>query len=218
MSSFPNSPRLLKGALVGLDPAKPLASVVVFQYNPETMTRSLEARSGAGGDTGDRTEVLRLSGPPKERITLSVEFDATDALEKADPLALVSGVGPSLAALEMLLYPESAVVIANDVLAGLGRIDLVPPEAPLTLFVWGPARVVPVRLLSFSLVEQAFDARLNPILAKVDLTLGVLSTSDLPVTSPGYPLFLAHQIAREVLATTNVLNSAQNLGAGPKLF
>ena len=80
MSTFPNSPRLIKGALVGVDLLNPVASVVVFQYNPDTMTRRLEARAATGD--GDRGEAQRLSGPPKETITLSVEIDATDQLEQ----------------------------------------------------------------------------------------------------------------------------------------
>src|SRR6267378_5802721 len=218
MSSFPGSPRLLKGAIIGLDPANPLASVVVFQYNPDTMTRKLDARTTSGGDSSDRSEALRLTGPPKETITLNIEVDAADQLEKASPLAVASGVYPTLAALEMLLYPKTATVIANTALALVGNIEIIPPEAPLTLFVWGPQRVVPVRLTSFSITEQAYDPMLNPILAKVDLTLNVLSYLDLKLTNPGYTLFMAYQITKEIMATMNVANSVQNAGAGLKLF
>lgn len=86
MSTFPNAPRLLKGAIIGLDPAKPLASVVVIQYNPDSLTRRIDARSSGGGDNADRSEAFRLTGPPKETITLSVEIDATDQLEQANPV------------------------------------------------------------------------------------------------------------------------------------
>jgi hypothetical protein len=218
MGAFPNSPRLLKGALIGLDPGKPLASVIVFQYNPDTMTRRLDARSTGGGESADKSEAFRLTGPPKETITLSVEVDAADQLEQASPLAVASGVYPALSALEMLLYPRSAMVIANAALAQVGNLEIIPPEAPLTLFIWGPQRVVPVRLTSFSITEQAYDTALNPILAKVDLTLLVLSYFDLKITNPGYMLFLAHQIAKEIMATTNVANSVQNIGVSLKVF
>lgn len=218
MSSFPGSPRLLKGAIIGLDPVNPLASVVVFQYNPDTMTRRVEARSTGGGEGSDRSEAFRLTGPPKETITLNIEVDAADQLEQVNPIAVASGVHPTLAALEMLLYPKSFTVIANAVLAQIGSLEIIPPEAPLTLFVWGPARVLPVRVTSFSITEQAFDTALNPILAKVDLSLHVLSYVDLKITNPGYTLFLAHQITKEILATTNVINSAQNVGVSLKLF
>lgn len=216
MTTFPNSPRLLKGALIGVDIFNPLASVVVFQYNPDTMTRRLEARA-AGGD-GDRGEAFRLTGPPKETITLSIEIDAADQLEKANPLTIVSGIYPTLAALEMMLYPKSAVVIANTILSLIGTIEIIPVDAPMTLFVWGPKRVLPVRLTSFSITEEAYDPVLNPIRAKVELSLTVLSYHDLKVTSPGHALFLVHHIAKEILATANIFNSIQDVGTGLKLF
>jgi len=218
MTSFPGSPLLLKGAIIGLDPLKPLASVIVFQYNPDSLTRKIDARSSGGGDNADRSEAFRLTGPPKETITLSVEIDATDQLERADPLAVVSGIHPTLAALEMLLYPGSALTIANTALALAGNLEIIPPEAPLTLFFWGPARVVPVRITSLSITEEAYDTLLNPIRAKVDLTLQVLSYVDLKLSNPGYQLFMAHHIAKEVLANANVANSAINLSASLKLF
>src|SRR5688500_14403709 len=112
MTDFPGSPRLLKGALVGTDPANPLASVIVFQYNPDTLTRRLEARA-VGGEDGDRSEAFRLSGPPKETITLQIEIDATDQVNLVNPASLVTGIYPTLSALEMLLYPKSSTVIKN---------------------------------------------------------------------------------------------------------
>ena len=217
MTTFPGSPRLLKGALVGTDPANPLASVIVFQYNPDTLTRRLEARA-MGGEDGDRSEAFRLTGPPKETITLKIEVDATDQVDLINPASLVTGIYPTLSALEMLLYPKSTTVIKNAALARAGNIEIIPPEAPLTLFVWGPGRVLPVRLTSFSITEQAYDGLLNPIRAEVDLSLQVLSYHDLPLDHAGYQLFLVHQISKEVLGTTNVLNSVQNIGQGLKIF
>ena len=218
MSSFPGSPRLLKGAIIGLDPANPLASIVVFQYNPDTMTRRLEARTASGTGGADKSEAFRLMGPPKETITLSIEVDATDGIEQNNPLAVTLGVYPALSALEMLLYPKSLTVIGNAIAAAVGILEVIPQEAPLTLFVWGPQRVLPVRISSFSITEEAFDTALNPTRAKVDLSLQVLSYYDLKITNPGYSIFLAHQIAKEVMATSNVLNSIQNTGVSLKVF
>ena len=211
MSTFPASPRLIKGALVGLDPMNPLASVVVFQYNPDTMTRRLEPRTT--GSDGERGEAFRLSGPPKETITLAVEIDATDQLESAHPLAVAAGISPTLAALEMMLYPKSAVVIANAALAAAGTIEVLPATGPMILFVWGPTRVLPVRVTGLTITEEAYDTLLNPTRAKVELSLLVLGYNDLQIASPGHALFLAHQIAKEVLATSNLFNSVQNTGA-----
>lgn len=217
MSTFPGSPRLIKGAIVALDPKNPVASIIVFQYNPDTMTRRLEARTSAT-ESSDRFEALRLTGPPKETITISIEVDATDQLETANPIAVASGVNPTLAALEMLFYPKSLKVMANLTATAAGLIEIIPIEAPLTLFVWGPTRVLPVRITSFSITEEAFDTLLNPTRAKVDLTLQVLSYYDLKKSSPGFSLFMAYQITKELMATTNVFNSAQNIGASLKIF
>jgi hypothetical protein len=214
MSTFPGSPRLLKGALIGVDPLNPLGSVVVFQYNPDTMTRKLEPRAVAA--EGDRGEAFRLTGAPKETITLSIEIDATDQLEQANPLTVASGIYPTLAALEIMVYPKSAVVIANTALSLIGTIEVIPAESPMTLFVWGPQRVLPVRITSFSITEEAHDPLLNPIRAKVDLSLAVLSYQDLPLLSAGRVLFLAHHIVKEVMAATNLFSNIQNVGAGLK--
>ena len=208
MTTSPIAPRLIKGALIGIDIFNPVASIIVFQYNPDTMTRRLDARVAGRQqyDGGDKTEALRLAGPPTETITLNVEFDAGDQPD------VTPTVYPALAALEMLLYPKSAVVIANTVLALLGNTEIIPPQAPLTIFVWGPQRVLPVRLTGFSITEQDYDPNLNPIRAKVDLSLYVLSYNDLKITNPGYFLFLAHQIAKETLATQNASSGVPNLG------
>jgi hypothetical protein len=87
----------------------------------------------------------------------------------------------------------------------------------MILFVWGPTRVLPVRLTGLTITEEAYDTLLNPTRAKVELSLGVLSYNDLKLTSPGQALFLVHQITKEVLATTNLFNSVQNVGVALKL-
>lgn len=207
MTTFPGSPRLVKGAIVGIDPFNPLASVIVFQYNPDSLTRTLQAQT-TGGQGGDRSEALRLKGAPVETITVNIEIDATDQLEKSDPLATSLGIYPQLSALEMLIYPKSALVIANTVLLAVGTIEIIPPAAPFTLFIWGPKRVVPVRLTTFTITEEAYDVSLNPIRAKVALGLRVLSYNDFPLTHPGYFLFLAHQVVKEAMATLNTVGNA----------
>ena len=207
--SFSNSPRLIKGAIVGLDPFNPLASVIIFQYNPVQISRQLEARMPAGEGPGP--EPLRLAGAPKETITLNeVIFDATDQLEVQDPTAVKAGIYPQLSALEMLIYPKSALMIANTALLALGTIELIQPDAPLTLFIWGAKRVVPVKITSFGITEERYDVNLNPIAAKVNLGMQVLSYNDLPITHPGYYVFMAHQVVKEAMA---VVGSVGNIGA-----
>ncbi|MDQ3743680.1 MAG: hypothetical protein M3444_04795 [Acidobacteriota bacterium] len=212
MSTFPGSPQVMKGAIIGLDPFNPLASIIIFQYNPDTLTRTLTAQT-VGGNAA-QGEALRLTGPPTENFTVAVEIDAADQLEKADPLAATLGIYPTLASLEMLLYPKSALVIANEVLAQAGVIEVIPPEAPLTLFIWGIKRIVPVRLTTFSITEEAFDTGLNPIRAKVSLGLRVLNYQDLGLASVGGAIFMAHQIIKEVMATIGGVGSIAAAASG----
>ena len=204
MTGLTNSPRILKGALIGMDIFKPIPNVIAFQYNPDSLTRTLKARA-SGGD-GARAEAMRLSGAPEEDITLDVEIDATDQLEHGDAAAIDMGIYPQLSALEMLLYPASSAVIANNALMAAGMIEMVPQVAPFTLFVWGAKRVLPVRITSFSIAEEAHDVNLNPIRAKVSLGLRVLSYNDLSLTNPGYYMFLAHQVVKESMATVGSVN------------
>jgi hypothetical protein len=207
MSSFPGSPRLQKGAIVGLDPYNPVASVIIFQYNPETLTRTItpsvaSPTRGQGGQA-DQGEALRLKGPPGETISFTIEVDATDQLEQAAPTATAFGVYPTLASLEMLLYPKSALVISNQVLSAAGIIEIIAPEAPLTVFVWGAKRVLPVRLSSLTITEEEFDPNLNPIRAKASVGLTVLSYQDLGLLSVGGALSMAQQVIKETMATIN---------------
>ena len=195
--SFPGSPRIVKGALVGIDIFSPLPSVVLFQYNPDSVTRTLQAQTA--GEGGARSEVTRLKGAPVETIKLDVEIDATDQLEQGG-LATELGIYPQLSSLEMLLYPKSGLVIANTVLMALGTLEIVPPTGPLTFLVWGLKRVLPVKLTEFTITEEAHDVGLNPIRAKVSLGLRVLSYNDLSITNPAYYVFLTHQIVKEAMA------------------
>jgi hypothetical protein len=206
MSSFPGSPRLVKGALISYELAGIIPQVVIFQYNPETLTRTLQAQRS----TESSTEV-RLTGPPVEEIQLKMEIDAADQLEKPGENAttVALGINPQLAALEMMLYPKSLTVIKNIALAQAGAIE-VSSDEPFTLFIWGPSRVLPVRIKSFSITEQQYDPILNPIAAEVSLTLEVLTYQDFKTTHIGFSLFLAHQIVKETFAA---LGSISNVSA-----
>jgi hypothetical protein len=209
MSTFPGSPRILKGAIVAYALPALVPKVVVFQYNPEQVTRSLTPRTAEGGGRG---EAQRTDGPPDETITLAVEIDATDQLEQPgeNTTTVAVGLHPVLAALEGLIYPASAVVVANGLLAAFGGAFILAEPVPLTLLVWGPARVLPVRVQSLSITEQAFDTKLNPINAKADLGLKVLTYRDLQLTDPAYWVYMASLTQKEVMAA---LNLGQGTGA-----
>ncbi len=206
-SDFPRSPKLLKGGLVvyaSQDPGPP-PQVIIFQYNPEQMSRSLALRAAPREPSNvgaAREDVLRVLGPPVETINLSIELDAADQLaEPAQNQATVqNGLHPVLATLEMLLYPTTEKAQKMKDLAQAGQVQVCPADVPLVLLVWGKSRVVPILLTSFSITEQAFDPNLNPIQAKVDLGMRVLTYMELQQGTQGYMAFLAYQRQKELLA------------------
>jgi hypothetical protein len=193
------SPLLVKGAILVLEPntGVPL-NTINFEYNPETIKRSLKPQSV--GDEPDRTEVLRLKGPPIETIQCEVEIDGTDLLAAQDQTTISYGIAPQLSTLELLVYPSSAVLIANEVLSVVGTIEILPMSSNLTLFAWGTNRVTPVRLTGIEIAEEAFDPLLNPIRAKVSLSMRVLNVNDVGFLTPAGALYMAYQIGKESMA------------------
>jgi hypothetical protein len=215
MTSFPLAPSLVKGGLVLIDPATAaVLRVIALQYNPETLTRTLQIQ--AIGEDGDRSEAFRLKGPPVETFKLDAEIDATDQLEQPDQnrTFVDSGIQPQLAALETIVYPPSARLQANNALARAGTLEIAPVESPLILFVWGRFRIVPVRITELSITEEAFDPQLNPIRAKVSLGLRTLSVNDLGFDHKGGSLYLMYQQQKERFATAARTAAASTLGIG----
>lgn len=212
MSTFPGSPRLVKGGLVVVDPQTgAVLRVIPLQYNPDTLTRSFQIK-GVGGESGDRIEALRLKGPPAETIKVEAEIDATDQLEAADSQATKSGLHPLLAALEILVYPSSTTLQTNNTAASSGTLEIVAVEAALTVFVFGPKRIAPVRITEFSITEEAFDTSLNPIRAKISLGMRVLSIDDLGFGAKGGGLFMTYLRAKEQLASQSKAGTIGALG------
>lgn len=200
--SFTGSPRLIKGGIVLLDPGSgAMLRVIALQYNPDSVSRTLAAQSVAP-EGHNRSEPLRLMGPPVETFKLEAELDATDQLEFPDQnqTAVQVGLLPQLAVLETIIYPSSQTILTNHTLAQSGTLEILPMEAPLTLFVWSASRIVPVRITDFSITEEAFDPTLNPIRAKVSLGLRVLSVDDFPWAHPGTGLYMVYQQQKEALA------------------
>lgn len=199
MTDFERSPPVQKGAIVGIDLFNPVSSVAIFQYNPDQLTRSIAPNySGAGGG---KAEPLRLSAPPTETISATLKLDLIDQMEQGKSGPLGGGIAGYLAALEMLVYPKSIAVAINQGLMLAGTMEVVPPAAPLTLFIYGWKKVVPVKIDSLNITESAHDTALNPIRADVSVTMRVLTYNDLSMTNPGYWAFLTHQVVKETMAT-----------------
>ena len=199
MPTYSHGPRLLKGAIVAIDAATKRQTIIAFQYNPEAVKRSLQPQT-AGGDQGQQSQLVRYTGAPIEVIDLEVIIDAADQLERGESNAASVGIFPQLSLLELLAYPATQQVIQNAALLATGTLEVAPLAAPLALLIWGPNRVLPIRLNSVSVSEDLFDLQLNPLRATVTLGLRALSYSDLDSSTQGYNLFLAYQQSKEALA------------------
>lgn len=193
-------------------------SVIALQYNPDSVSRTLQIQSMPGGQDGVRVDALRLRGPAIETIKIEAELDATDFLEfplNQDNKSYVNfGLQPQLAQLEMLINPTVETLIADDNMANAGTLEIIPLEQPLTLFVWSKSRVVPIRLTDFSITEEAFDTQLNPIRAKVSLGMRVLTIDDLGFQHPGGHYFMAYISNKESLASQAKSVALSVLGLG----
>lgn len=233
-TGYSRSPNLLKGALIEFSSRflGPIPNVIIFQYNPETLSRELTPYVPAQAEAGEEAPDPGTAAPydPQETFSLVLELDATDALEhpESHPVAAISGVADRIAALEMLVYPDPAGSLLGDLaasvsasLGGAGAgaaADPVPrASVPIVMLVWGPGRIVPVRLTSFAVEEEAFSPILYPIRAKVTVGLQILTPEGLA----GYEDGLAKDFAtvaykftktqKEVLAMANLANSVESI-------
>jgi hypothetical protein len=214
--SFPRSPRVLKGGLVLVDPVSSrILRVIVMQYNPETITRTLTPQA-VSGDGQDRSQALRIKGPAVETFKLDAAIDATDQLEFPDQnaRAVELGIHPQLASIEMLVQPSTGRLIANNTLSQAGTLEIAPVETPLSVFVWSKNRIVPVRITDLSITEEAFDPMLNPTRAKVSLGMRVLTINDLGFDHRGGGVFMAYLQAKEQLSQQVRPSSLSELGIG----
>jgi hypothetical protein len=215
-SEFPRSQKVRKGGLAAYRPPSLAPDIIVFQYNPDEVSRSLKLRGAKGGGRG---ESQRTAGPPDETLTFTVEIDAADQLEfpAANRGVVNKGLHPTLAALESLLHPSFQIVVANEVLALAGMAFVAAEQAPLTLLIWGERRVLPVQVESLSLREQAFDVNLNPIRVAAEISLKVQTYRDLEPTSPGYWVYMAGFAQKAVLSADNTLGDLTALAGLPPL-
>jgi hypothetical protein len=208
-SVSPLRPNILKGALAVYPthtPGSQPSRFIVFQFNPESMKRTLAHRAApapSSGNTGaTKEDVLRVAGPPLETINLTVDMHASDQLADPDQNVAVAeaGLHPSLATLELLMYPPTLNALAIEQKAAAGQVQVSPADLPLVLLIWGKSRVVPVKLTTFAVSEEAFDTRLNPIAAKVELGMQVLTYMEFNDSSIGRDAFIAYQKSKESLA------------------
>lgn len=213
----------------------PLPNVIIFQFNPETITHTWSAAQAADG-TGPSANPLAVKGTPGESFSFSLAMNANDMITDGSPIAqgiaAVSGVYTRLAALEMLLYPTASVgggALVGSVSAAAGALGAaagagggvkrnVPVgQLPTTLFVWGPGRILPVKVTSLVITEKLYDPLLlNPIHADAQIGLHVLTPEELkwvsgPLADVANIAYKYSQGLRQVLAVENLANSVESI-------
>lgn len=206
------SPKLIKGGIVLVDATSgAILKIIAMQYNSDSVTRQFQPKA-VTTETGDRSEALRLKGPPVETIKVDIEIDAADQMELGDAVTADVGIHPQLAVLEMTVNPSSAQLENANRLAQNGTLEIAPMLQPLTLFIWSRNRIVPVRITDLNITEEAFDPNLNPIRAKVSIGMRVLNVDDLGFNVKGGNLFMAYLKNREKVATKARAGTLSALG------
>lgn len=232
--------QFIKGALVEFMEAflLPLPNVIVFQFNPETMTHTWTASTPdtTPAKPGEQSNPLAVKGNPGEAFSFNLVMDAADVIASGSPvvagIASVSGVYTRLAALEMLLYPVTAPSsgLVGSVSAAAGAAvsaagggssaaqnTTVPKmQLPTVLFVWGPGRILPVRVTSLTITEKLYDTILNPSHAEAQIGLQVLTPDELkavtgPLADIAKVAYDYSQGLRKVLALANLANAADSI-------
>lgn len=197
MSSL-NTKQAFKGAFVSV-PKSGANIVLPFQYNPSSMQRNLKPNM-VGGEQQDRSMAVIFRSQPTQTISVSIELDASDALDKGDSNAEQNGVYAQLAALELLASPSTSDVQQMQSKLSSGILEVAPLEAPMIYFLWGPSRILPVRLTQYSVTEELFDGQLNPIRVTIATNMRVLNCFDVDSSNKAYQQYMAYQQKMEQIA------------------
>jgi len=212
---------MLRGALVeyGTDLIGPIPNVVIFQFNPESLSRALQVPPRPTGAT--QRETTQAGEKTFEKITFKAHFSAANLLDEDKVLGRIFGIGPQLAALEKMVLPSSKIAgligAAIDAIAGAVAPPSPPAQPiprekyPRILFIWGPTRILPVTIDSMTIAEQEYDFLLNPLRAEVDITLSVIAVDQCSDDLLAKGALEYSTIAKEAMAIANLANTAEQV-------
>jgi len=202
----------LKGAFIDLGAGilGGLPNIIVFQFNPDKVTRTPSRVQPPPRDDGSGThDASQTPGQPGESISFTLRLDATDQLAQANPIAVASGILPGLSALELLMVPREAPTASLSALAGVSQPSQAPAKLPTVLFFWGPLRILPVSVNNLSVTESEYDTLLNPVRAEVSIALQVLTPAQLQDSDLARGAYKYSQGVKQVMAALNLANAAQ---------
>ncbi len=212
---------MLRGALIeyGTDLIGPIPNVVIFQFNPETLSRALQVPPRPTGAT--QRETTQAGEKTFEKISFKAHFSAANMLDEDKVLARLFGIGPQLAALEKMVLPSAKLAgllgAVIDKIAGAAAPPAPPAQPvprekyPRILFIWGPTRVLPVTIDSMTIAEQEYDFLLNPVRAEVDITLSVIAIDQCSDDVLAKGALEYSTLAKEAMAIANLANTAEQI-------
>ena len=211
----------LKGAFINLGAGLlgALPNIVVFQFNPDRVTRTPSlVHPPPRMDGAGKRPASTQPDEPSQTISFSLRIDATDQLAQSNPIAAASGILPTLSAIELLMVPKSSLSIDLSSLSGSkSKPHQHPPQKlPAVLFFWRPFRILPISITTLSITETEYDLLLNPIRAEVSVSLHVLTPSQLNDATLAIGAYKYSQGVKEVMAALNLANAAQ-LGVSASL-
>lgn len=184
--------------------------VLVFDFNPQSLTRSRTITLRTGSAPGTRggydfalpTETARVAQGvtvQPESFTIEILLDATDRMNDGDPIATVFGIEPELDTLRTMVEPKAQGPGGLQTLASLGlggqRAFQRSESASVLLLVWG-THILPVFLTSIRVTEEAHLPSLVPYRAKASLTMQVIEGNN-----PFYQVEKVRQVVGAALNT-----------------
>lgn len=214
---------LIRGALIeyGSDFLGPIPNAVIFQFNPESLDRTIQIPPRPTAKTSK--ESSQAGETPTESIRFVAHFSAADMLNRSNVLARGFGIGPQLAALEKMVYPASdlsgLIGAAIDAIGdAIFRAEDDNPRQPMPresypriLFIWGLTRVLPVKIDSMSISEKEYDFLLNPVRAEVTLGLSVRSSDALADDDIATGALKYSNLAKDGMAIANLANTVSQI-------
>jgi hypothetical protein len=208
----------LKGAFINVKAGLlgALPNVVVFQFNPDRVTRTpTRAQPPPPPDGSGSRAAQQQPGMPPETVSFTLMVDATDQLASGSLTAAVSGILPMLSALELLMVPQGSLTVDLFRLSGKTPPHRhLPDLLPTVLFFWGPFRILPIAVTSLTITETEYDTKLTPIRAEVSVNLQILTPDQLTGQQLAIGAYAYSQGVKEVMAALNLANAVE-LGVSP---
>lgn len=188
----------------------PLA--LVFDFNPQSISRSRAVTIKTGDAPGNRTGYDFLSPLETSRVAQGVEMaaegfsidillDATDKMGEGDAIAKTFGVQPQIDTLRSMAEPKTQGPLGVSTIASLGIGGAKAFErqetASVLIFAWG-MQLLPVFLTGVSQKEALHLPNLLPYRAEMNLTMQVIESNN--------PFTLADKVRQTAMTALNAVS------------